>query len=546
MAGPSLGAGGRRLDSARLGLAGLAVLTAGWTVIVVGERFGLLTLPPIPRLGALLSLAPVAAVAWIAMRRATLPAGAGWLVAFALAVSAALYTAGAINASPQVALAVPALAVAGVAAVLRPAFVVSGLFVVCAAYGSLLAFLGAPVSSMTNVAIGGLLVALVVRLVIEREYALRVPLGIWLMLAYLGLTVLSLPFAEDRTLALQGFDSSAWHIFVAVAIGLAGWSPATQRRAARAVVAIAALVGAYAIVRWAIGPDPKEYDLALSESAFVAGKFKTIGSLPSAQDLGIWSAVMIPFCAAATLTWRGRLWRGVAGLATLLCTLGLFASQLRIGLVAALAGLAVTVTLFHAARSIPGLHLGSTAVSAAVAVLVVIGAYFVTGSDKLDPTHGYQKVLTPLEDFSVQERLFKWEQAVVDAGDHPFGRGVGTAAQAQARQQRYYTGVGYVAVDNGYLKVALEQGFAVMFLFIVAIVALLINLGRGAIRLPDRAGAGIAMGATGALSAMIVLLMLLTALDGLKAVALWVVVGLGVAQVATRPAAESDRAAAAP
>jgi hypothetical protein len=277
----------------------------------------------------------------------------------------------------------------------------------------------------------------------------------------------------------------------------------------------------------------------------IHGRIKTLGSFPTAQSLGMWTSVVTPFLVAVALTWTNRVWRTFAGVAAILCILALFASELRTGLVALVVGLAVVVCLFPAARSIPGLHLGTTGISVAVATAVVVAAFFVTGTHATDPAHSYASVLTPRQDESVQNRLEKWGQAVVDMENHPLGYGVGTASPAQLRVGRFMLNIGLWSIDNAYLKIALEQGFVVMAFFIATLVMLALQLAGAAIRLPDRRSAGIAMGATGSLAAMALLMTVLVSLDTLQAVALWVIVGLGIAQLAVPRAADATGASQA-
>lgn len=545
MAGPSLAVRPRRLDTSRAFVVALSVVALAWAAVVVAIQLGLVRVPGPRSLGIVLGLlGPALGLAFVSLRRGNIPRGAGWVVGLTVLVPASLAVATLILYYPLYSLGVFALAATSVLALARPSLAVAGLLILSGAYGSLVAFWTVPVNGLTHGLVAGLLGALVVRIASERRDPLQPSLPVWLLVAYLGLAAITIPLAASPMLAVKGFAISPWYIVVALAIGLGGWSVATQQRMARLVVLAALAVGAYATLRWRIGPAAQEL-VNTSSNNVVGGQLKTFGSLPTGQALGSWVTTVIPFCAAAVLTWRGRWWRVLAGLAIVVCVIALFASELRIGLVAAVVGLAVTACLFHAARSIPGLHLGSTGIAIATATFVVVAAFFVTGSNQAGPAHSYSSVFRPLEDESIQQRLAKWKQGLVEARGYPFGHGLGSASFTTARATGYYGGVGYLGIDNGYLKVALEQGYAVMILYIAALGSLLVALGRAAIRLADRRAAGLAMGAAGSLAAMTVLLTLLTPLDEQRAAVLWVIVGLGIAQLVTPPKEPEEPAAEA-
>lgn len=100
--------------------------------------------------------------------------------------------------------------------------------------------------------------------------------------------------------------------------------------------------------------------------------------------------------------------------------------------------------------------------------------------------------------------------------------------------------VASVNVDNAYLKIAWEQGYAVLALYVVGLVLLLGGLVRHAVATSDPRRAGLAMGAAGTLAAFMVLLSAALYDEGLTALAAWIVVGLGVGQFVRPPAAQSS------
>jgi len=141
-------------------------------------------------------------------------------------------------------------------------------------------------------------------------------------------------------------------------------------------------------------------------------------------------------------------------------------------------------------------------------------------------------ILSPGRDEAYQTRLTKWSAALDDIDRNPFGGGLGTAGQVQ-REQGRFANIGSIGVDNSYLKVALEQGFAVMIVFAASLVLLLIGIGRRAWVTADRSQATLGIGAAATLASYLVLLNSALYIEGLTAMAAWTVVGLGVAQFAT-------------
>ena len=150
-------------------------------------------------------------------------------------------------------------------------------------------------------------------------------------------------------------------------------------------------------------------------------------------------------------------------------------------------------------------------------------------------------ILTPNRDAAYQTRLSKWTTALEDIDRNPFGGGLGTAGRLYREQGRFQT-ISSIDVDNSYLKVALEQGFAVMLLFGAGLALLLVGIARRAWLTVDRSRATVGIGAAAALASYMVMLNSAVYIEGLTAMAAWTVVGLGVAQFATLPSSPEDAA----
>jgi hypothetical protein len=138
-------------------------------------------------------------------------------------------------------------------------------------------------------------------------------------------------------------------------------------------------------------------------------------------------------------------------------------------------------------------------------------------------------------DVSVAQHQYKWTEAFRDLSGHPFGYGLGTAPAgytSNAPPTPFVLPVTGFSVDNGFLKIALEQGFAVMLVFAVGLALLAGGLARGGLASPDPTEATIALGAAGAAVSFLVLEGAGAFADGIPAIAGWVMIGLGVAQLA--------------
>jgi O-antigen ligase len=240
-------------------------------------------------------------------------------------------------------------------------------------------------------------------------------------------------------------------------------------------------------------------------------------------------APVITFCLAALLSTKGR-WRLIALAGLGLCTLALLASQVRSGLPALIAGGVVVLALFQLSRGFPGARLGITAAALVCAVGATAVAFTLAlGSDQA--RERYTVLTTPGKDPSVQRRLQKWRDTLDTIRDAPFGEGMGASGRG-LRFQRFRS-LSTSNLDNSYLKIAFDQGIFVLLLFAVAVLLLLYGLAYRALATVDPAKAGVAIGACGALTAFLVMCGTGIYIEGLPALAVWMLVGIGVGQFTT-------------
>jgi hypothetical protein len=267
----------------------------------------------------------------------------------------------------------------------------------------------------------------------------------------------------------------------------------------------------------------------------VGGKIRLIGTLGTGQDHGGWTPIVIPICLAMAVTLEQR-WRWISLAAAVSCAIGLVGSQERISLAAVALGALAVIVLHEGSRGFAGRKLGTTGVALLAMVAIGFAAFGITGGSTDKATHSYSALLRPLDrsDPSVSARLYKWEVALRDLRPHPFGHGLGTANLQATHFLTSYQSVGQFAVDNGFLNVALEQGFAIMAIFALAVILVAIDLGRNALALRERLPAGIAIGAFGSMVAAFVMLWAVAFQDGPRALPIWIIAGLGLAQFTTR------------
>lgn len=523
------------------GAVALAAAVAAWSLVAVGLQTGLISPFGPPRTAELIryGLPLLLLLGMVFEERLAASPYVRVAAAWSALVAAALYAGSLAGHDPLQLLAVPAASVSALVLSRRPALGVALVFLISGTFGSLVAFWTFPIEKAANLALAGLWLGLLLSLALApRRTRIQITPAAVLLLGYFAITAAQILLDEQPSLGVQSFQTSGWFMLAVLLVAYGGWASRTHERLARSIILIVGLVGGYATYRWIVGPAPEEVSVASTAFNLVGGKMRVIGSFPTGQDLGGWTALVIPFCLAFALTVRGR-WRTAAIAGMALCMVALVGSQLRIALLAVLVGAAFVIVLHVASRSAPGLRLGTAAGAVALSALLGVGAFLLTGGSTDETTHSYSSLLKPTRnDPSVDQRLYKWEQALRDLTGHPFGYGVGSASAYQRGTRRFQENVGSADIDNGYLKVALEQGAAVAVLFAAALILLTIELARHGLQARARLPSGLAIGAAGTLAAFLVLLTAGSFQDGPRALAVWLIVGIGWSHFARRPAGE--------
>lgn len=507
---------------------GLTLVAAGWSAAVIDERFLGHTLPGPASVASVLPYslpALLAALLLLTRRHPRSRLEEGVVVWVAIVALASLTVPWFTHGSTVKALAAPALLVAVPMAWRWPAAATFAVVAFSASFGSLHAFWNFPVEKAIALVLGALWVASLAGLLFAGSRPVRLSVGALLLGAYLLITALQIPLAPDGTVAELGFKDGGWFMAVVLLVAYAGWRPATHERIARGILIVAALAGAYALLRVLIGPAKAEFQIfATTPFNFVHGKLKPGGSFGSAQDMGTWMAAVVPFCFAALLRHRGR-WRLLSAVTLGLCVFATIESQLRIGLVGIVFGLVLVLALRQLSRGARGL--GGTLLAALIGAGLIVAAISIAGDTS---THSFRGLLHPTSDPSFLARKYKWTQALRDLQTRPFGYGLGSASYGAQTHGRFFIAATDTNVDNGFLKVALEQGLLIMVLFAAALLTVQLGLTRRAIA----AGEWIVVGAAGTLCSFLTMMLAEDATANPRSLITWVIVGLGLAAVVRR------------
>jgi hypothetical protein len=507
------------------------LVAATWAVLGIAA---LRESVPIPYAPVVFLLAPAVAAALVLVQRRRVPRPVVAAVAAAAVAAGAMLGAIVAETNPLVVLGVPAALAAGVVVGRWPVAAMVALIAVSGIVGTVEAYTGLAPAYLVDAPLAGLIVCVGWRAMAgPGRPAGAVPLG----LAAAGLFILA---SAGQTLASpavqvaqQAFHNSAWHMVALPAIALAGWTLATRTAIARGFLVVAAAVSGYAVLRLIIGPAAAEKEQALllaPINILSNGDLGLFGSTVSRQQLAAFCGMAIPFAATAALVCRGR-WRGVSLAAGALSAVALIGTQTRVGLVGALAGLAVVLLLHSAGRAYPGLRLGGATVCAALVLLGLAAGFAVTEGNGEDVKDRYTVLANPHGDPSFNAHLTTWGYTLDEIERKPGGFGLGTAGGVgRMEAMRSASGspaLGANALDNSYLKVGYEQGVLMMLLFAAAVLLTFGALWRLGLR--DRADAWLAIAACGAFASFAVNLFFTDNVEDYTAITAWVLAGVGVA-----------------
>jgi hypothetical protein len=526
---------GERTQQA-LGWLLVAVVAIGWAAFLIALQTGA---EAVSNTHAVMLGVPAVLLLGLAVVRRPLPRQVLWAAGAITLLSLALYLVQRVVPNTLLVLALPAAVAAGIACRKRPELALLALFFVASAFGVIDAFTPIPPSKLADLLLAGLWLGVAWRRIVGGEpFELRLVPGIVLLIAFAVVTLAQVIAAPSFSFGIHTFISTGLYLVTVVLVGASELDEKRLARLAKGIVAIALLVAAYAVLRDIIGPAGKERAIAsLQPFNFKDGKLLLFGSFESRHQLGLWCALIVPFCGGMATVLGGR-WR-LAALAVIpLCAVAFISSESRAALVAAVIGLAAVLALHSMGRAFPGPRLG--AVLAAAVVLIGGGgaAIALSGGNSNATTKKFTVVLHPNDDAAYQARKEKWDEALRDIRKQPMGHGLGTANQLQQQQGRFVT-IGSFSIDNSYLRVGYEQGILPALLYIAGLLALTATLIRRAAITPDPARAGPALAAAGAMVAYVVVLYPSNAFDGYTALAAWLLAGVGVAPFLVNRASEA-------
>jgi hypothetical protein len=450
---------------------------------------------------------------------------------WSIVLGGGLLGASVILHNAQWALGIPAVALAGVVTARRPAATVVVLFGIAGIYQSVLALTPIQIYKVADVILAGLAVGVLWGLVVRRadRRALLLWPGVAAVIAYVLITAFQVPLADTVQIGRDSFHASTWNLLALPLVALASWSPTQRDRAVHGTLVVALIVGGYAVFRWIAGPANAEEQAVLATRAafnFVDGKLVLFGSFPTGHHLAAWTAVIVPFCLAVGLATRRRGWRLIAAAACGLCTAALVGSKVRAGFAGLAIGVLTVMVIAIFSRGFAPIR--GRAIAAGAVALVAVAITFVALASGPEGAR-YANILDPTADKAFQERTYKWRDALNDVDRHPWGQGLGTAGISQVQYGRFVS-LGKSDVDNSYLKIALDQGIAMVLLYVGALLLLLGGLIRRAIAAESPEAAALAAGSAGALAAFLVVMSTGVYIEGLTALAAWIVIGLGVAR----------------
>jgi O-Antigen ligase len=444
------------------------------------------------------------------------------------------------------AVAIPAMAVVTLLVARFPAAALAGVFICASFHATIKLYTPIAPQKAGDVLLVGLWIVALWKSFVSP--APRPRISIWPGVACVGIFVVLSAFeimtARTFTIGLQSFRVSGWYLAVVLLIAYAPWPDATRRRMENAILALIVLTAGYATWRWAGGPTADEAALAKANINNIGsnGIVRPIGSFNTAKELASWTGVAVPFAVGIALTLKSR-WRLVAGAGAALAFIAMFSTGVRAAPAAAGPGLLAVLVLYQLSQSYRGRRGATVAIIGLSALLAGAGGYALTSDDDPDTANRYRAILDPASDQNYQARLIKWREALDDIDNAPFGHGLGTAGVAQKRFGEF-TNIGSNDVDNSYIKVAYEQGFVVAVFFTLSILLLLLGLARRALVALEPARAGPALAACGTIVALLILFFIGTYVEGVAALAGWMMVGFGVSRFTRVPRAATAPASA--
>ncbi len=518
------------LTRERLAWIGALVVCSGWTLALAGGFAGWSSTLTASVYWLLLA-GPAIAVPTVLFWHPHSPPQAKLILAWTLLVASAKGAFSLVGTHWEYGLAPAALGLSAVITRRWPMPTLAVAFGLAGAGNPLDAFVGVSARPIADLALAGCWGAVLIGwLGGRRRGSILVPVSLALLALYLLASLVSVLGVSDLTQGAQSFRISCWTMAAVPVVALVLEGRRQRVLAHRTFLVLAAAAAAYAMLRWAIGPSHREEEIVRRAGVYVLldGELKLFGAQGSPFVLGVWASVVVPFCLASALAPIGTLWRGVALAGAIMAGLAIGPTGSRASIAAAGAGMVTVLTLLAFGRGFRGRRALPLALGAIV-VLASGGAFVASKlADKGVSGQRFRGLLNPSRDLPFQERIVKWKTILADIDEYPAGHGLGSSGEAEQRYARFASPATLVT-DSVYVKVAYDQGVVGLILFIAVLVALLAHLARQALTRTDPFEATVALGACAALVAFATAMVANDHTEQLAALAVWAIVGLGMA-----------------
>ena len=427
--------------------------------------------------------------------------------------------------------------VIALSAVICRRYTVQSIFVLAllsGSYGTAAATFKVGVGPLIHLILAGLWAGIIWRVVTKRRTrALRAWPAMILVGVYMAVTLLEITTAESFYIGIRSISVSQWYMLVFLVVAYTSLTSAELLKLGRLFVAVATAVGGYATMRHFTGPSAAESAYAFA----TGGNYNTLdghtlslfGSFGGRHDLAVWTSCAVPLCIGCALGWRDR-WRYIAMLGAAFCVFDLIDTDVRAAIPAVLAGIVVTFALYALTPAFGRQRLGVAVISVSAVAAVGVALFLALG---VNSNGHYTGLLHPTQDSSFSERTYKWSGAIRDITHHPAGMGLGSAGRVHIQYGRFFL-TSNETIENSYLVIAYQEGFIVMSLFVLMLLAVLGTLAARTITTRSQAKATLAIGPVGALVSFMVMMMNGPYVEGIPALWIWLILGLGVAQFAFR------------
>ena len=429
--------------------------------------------------------------------------------------------------NPDIGVVLAALVLATAFAARWPALTLTAMLGLAAFWGTLTAAFGStlPTRALVELALSGLACSVVVHYVsgVRGRPRVRVWLPVMLLGAYLAATLFAVALTPSRTIGLESFRRTTLFVLAFFVMAFGQWPAATRRRMVQGLALVLLVAGAYAMLRLATGPSDAEQRLVGRGFNVVNGGLALYGSFSNRQELGGWMAAALPIAVGLVPVMPTR-WRLVSVLGAGTAIVAIFACNTRAALLGGATGLVIATMLFLSARAAAHRRALLTGLLT-LAFCGGLATYTLTVGGSAENSNRYANLVSPSQDQSIDNHFIKWQAAIEDTLDHPFGNGIGTAGSVSQQYGRFYN-IETISIDNSYLALAYQQGFPVLILYVVSLAALFLWLARAALRTPDRLHLGLAVGACGALAAWMVCMTTGVYIERWVSLLVFVVVGL--------------------